>query len=241
MQQLINIWLIRVTGLLLLAVGLVACGTSATIPGGQGVTAEPCVIEEYTPPGAVLGGSRMQPNPEESPAYCSDETVLADYREALELALWYAPPANSEACTTAVEPPDAYPDTLIDDLATFYTGELLHTARETIYYNQQASPRRLVLACWDVAAFDEQFEDADDGLEVEWAPDGRSVVINQTIKDYTWLTYEVRNGEPVLVNDVLDEQADGTSFWATTMVYDDSEGAQRWKIVRAHNTIPSSR
>jgi hypothetical protein len=238
MQPLIQNWLIRATGLLLLAAGLVACSAGATTE--QRATAEPCVIEEYTNPNAVVGEPELRPDEEASPAYCSDEAVLDAYREAMELALWYGPPAEGEACASVV-PPASYPETLIDDLGQFYTGTLLHTARETIYYNQGANPRRIVLAGWDVAAFREQFEQDSVELEVVWAPDGRSVTVEQTIQDYTLLTYEVHDGQPELIDDVGDEQSGNSSLWDTTMLYDASENAQRWKIIQAQNIIPSLR
>jgi hypothetical protein len=238
MQPLRQHWLTRTTGLLLLAAGLVGCGAGAATEPSP--TAEACVIEEYTNPNAVMGGARMQPDPDASPAYCTDEAVLEAYREAMELTLWYGPPAEGEACTEVV-PPASYPDTLIDDLTAFYTGDLLHNARETIYYNQAAMPRRLVLACWDVAAFREQFESGSGDLEVEWHPEGRQAIVKQTIQDYTLLTYEIRDGQPELIDNVVDEQAGNNSFWDTTMVYDGSEGAQRWKITQAQNILPEFR
>jgi hypothetical protein len=217
---------------------LVACG-NGTI-GENDVIAEPCTIEEYQPPGAVLGGTRLQPALDQSPDYCADEVVLEDYRAAMEFSLWYDLPIEGTACEN-ISPPIAYPTTLIDELSNFYTGELLHIARETIYYNQQANPRRIVLACWDVTAFRSQFDENTVNLEVEWEPDGQHVIVKQTIQDYTLLIYEIRDGQPELVDTIVDDQASGRSFWDTTMVYGDNDGASRWKILRAENTIPGSR
>jgi hypothetical protein len=123
----------------------------------------------------------------------------------------------------------------MDDLADFYIGELLHNARETIYHNQHSQPRRIVIACWDVEDFHRQFDERK--LDPEWHADGRHVVVYQHMRDYRLMIYEVYNGTAELVDEVVDDQASGVNFWATTLVYDTSGETDRWKIVHAENRL----
>jgi hypothetical protein len=230
-----TMWRFQVASLLLLPAVLVACTHQGATNADS--TAEPCVVEEQPAnPRAVIGGDTvLRLDEDQSPEYCTNEQVLADYRAALELALWYDPPRTDDACTS-LEPPADYPADLMDDLADFYTGELLHSARETVYYNQRAQPRRIILACWDFAEFDRQFDEG--MLETEWQPDGRHVVVRQEMWDYRLMIYEVHHGTAELIDEVVDDQVRGLSSWTTTLVYDTSGETGRWKIVHAENSFP---
>jgi hypothetical protein len=235
MMHLATTWRFQVASLLILSAVLVACTSGG--PTNVGSTAEPCVIvEQPANPRAVIGGEKvLRPDEDQSPDHCTSEQVLADYRAALELALWYDPPRTDDACAS-LEPPADYPAGFIDSLADFYTGELLHHARETIYYNQGAQPRRIVIACWDFEEFERQFEEGN--VALEWNTDGRHVLVRQDMLDYRLMIYEVRDDAAELIDEVVDDQARGLSSWTTTLVYDASGETGRWKIIQAENNIP---
>lgn len=203
--------------------GLVACTNDAgRFPLPQ---AQPCVVEWTTSP---LGDDILKLRPDKSPDYCSGTQVQQDFEESV---VWYREQFGMETCPPA-SPPAAYPPSLIEELPTYYTGELLHNTRETMYHNQQAE--RVVIGCWD-------WEGKRKVSGPEWSEDGRTATLWWSVESYRLLTYDVSSGTPVLVeNDDDDEEAaeEGDSAtrgnWEAVLIYDEQDG--RWKVMQAKNT-----
>lgn len=208
---------IQTVFLFLAVVALAACAASAgTYPLPP---AQACVVEHTTSP---LGEDILKLKRDQSPPYCSGSEVQKDFEETME---WYRTQFQLDTCPPQ-NPPTAYPATLVDALPTYYTGELLHDTRETIYHNQQAG--RLVVGCWD-------WKGKREVIGPEWSEDGRTATLWWKVQDYHLLTYDVQSGAAVLIEaDDDDDTSSSNGNWEATMVYDEGDG--RWKIMRARNT-----
>jgi hypothetical protein len=113
----------------------------------------------------------------------------------------------------------AYPATMSHELGSYYTGPLLHEARESIYYNQRAG--RVVFGLW------EKIEEIDGP---QWSHDGQYATFIMAVRGYEFMILpppppERPAGAPPPPRHPVQQ-------WQITMVYDVKDG--RWKIWQAH-------
>lgn len=145
-----------------------------------------------------------------SPPHCAPARVRGDLRAALD---WYRMQAASIAATRA------YPPTYSAELAQYYTGDLLHETRETVYANQQAG--RVVYATW---------HSLDSFSAPQWAPDGRSATLTVRVREHRTVIEPPPSGEmPPLSAGSLYET------WQFTVAYDAASG--QWKIMDARALV----
>lgn len=155
--------LLRYVGaLMLLWLVLGACGR---LRGAPDDLAGRCILLEGSP-GPLSDAPMLTVDRGRSPAYCSDQRVRSDFLAAMA---WY------EVQATQMEQARTYPPTLAAGFADYYTGDLLHRARETLYYNELGG--RIVFGRWD----DLQIAD------LAWGRSGASAVLTIRVGGYEFV------------------------------------------------------
>ncbi|NJP07136.1 MAG: hypothetical protein HC837_16715 [Chloroflexaceae bacterium] len=147
-----------------------------------------------------------------SPDYCSDQLVKEQLQEALN---WYLEQVNQIR-------DHAFPVTMMADLERYYTGDVLHTTRESLFHSQQAG--RLTQARW------QPFDENNIG-NPRWSADGRQATIHvDRIQQYELLTTLPDQDDAI-------ERLTAHPFerWSFVLVYDTAD--ERWKIMEASSTI----
>lgn len=139
-------------------------------------------------------------------AVCDPARIQADLDEALA---WYRQQAQQ------IEQQAAYPPTMVAQLGSYYSGDLLFRARETLAANAPAG--RVVAATW------EQHTPLD---TARWDDDAGVAWITIRVQGYRRIVLPAEQSAPGL------PLARGiTQNWRFGMVYD--AAAQRWKIAYA--------
>lgn len=177
-----------------------ACAAPAA-DGGQ-ATGPRCVLVQQ-PARTLERAPTLRVDTAASPPHCHDARVQADFRAAMR---WY------QAQARQIQANLAYPPAMLHELETYYTGDLLHQARESIYYNQQAG--RIVAARWQAISRISG---------PRWHADGQQATLSVSVPGY-----ERFNHPPPQAGQVVALPARPLESWQVTMLYDGQD--ERWKI-----------
>jgi hypothetical protein len=164
--------------------------------------AEPCAVVEGRRGAVDTGVTRYVLAEEQPNAFCDNDLVRQHYNEARD---WFRTQTAS----------GEYPPSILDDLALYYAEPLLHEARTTIAYHQQAG--RVAAPRWN--------EENQDSYAPLWAEDGRSVTLTYAVPGYT-LEVAAPDAPPTVY-----EPSGLRELWLITMVYAPED--DRWKIAEA--------
>jgi hypothetical protein len=189
-----------------LAILLSACGDSNAL--GLVRPDKPCVIVEYKPQ-ATNGLGKPAPITlvldRSSPEYC--QNVKNDYKAAM---VWYSSQVTN----------NSYAPTMDQELANYYTGEILGEARASLYYNKQA--KRVVLGQFNPQAL--SFSDQ------TWTRDGLSSTLTVNPGDYSLSSFP--EGKP---NQAVVTERTKFESWVVTLIFDAKAG--HWKISAAETVF----
>lgn len=191
--------------LVFIASALAACSLPAA---STAVPVRPCVIIEG-PRSSLSRAAPLSVDQRASPAYCLDARVRDDFSAAMD---WYE--ARAERMQVLMD----YPPGMADELATYYTGHLLHEARESIYYNQRAG--RVLMSRWDAIA---------ELSGPQWEHTGLRATLTVGVRGYMLVVLP----KPPVAQTEQNNADSGQTFehWQITMIYDPND--RRWKIEQA--------